>query len=334
LFGRKSSLHRPVTLSFDGQTSCAYSLNCGLAQGCPSSAPLFLFYNAPLLREVKKENGEDVSGFMDNVTYMTRGPTAEQVAETMTDIMVRPKGALSWSLTHRSNFSIPKFAFMIFTRKRERYLIRTGQTIPPGSKRRKRGTTKKRPVPRPSITIQGTTIPPSETTCLLGVILNQELRFKAQITKALKTGQTWFDAFKRFARPSHGISVKYARMYWLNVAIPKMFYAAEVWMPIPGAARGSLGPTRAFERIQRQAAIHITGALRTTPSDLLYAHADLLPMLLQIEKLLHRATTRLASLPPTHPLHRRIQTPNNQPTQASHTIYRLLNGLHINPRMY
>jgi hypothetical protein len=49
---------RPVKLSLDGQTSSTYRIKCGLAQGCPSSAPLFLFYNAPLLREVKKETGK------------------------------------------------------------------------------------------------------------------------------------------------------------------------------------------------------------------------------------------------------------------------------------
>jgi hypothetical protein len=108
---------RPVTLSFDGQTSHTYSPNCGLAQGCPSLAALFLFYNTPLLKEINTENNENAAGFMDDVTFLARGDTAKKVIEILTNIMERPRGALHWSDTHQSKFSIPKFALMIFVAK-------------------------------------------------------------------------------------------------------------------------------------------------------------------------------------------------------------------------
>jgi len=44
------------------------------------------------------------------------------------------------------------------------------------------------------------------------------------------------------------------------------------------------------------------GALRMTPMDSLDAHADLLPFKLLVKKLLHQATTQVATLLKTHPL--------------------------------
>jgi hypothetical protein len=46
----------------------------------------------------------------------------------------------------------------------------------------------------------------------------------------------------------------------------------------------------------------MTGALRTTATDTLEAHANLLPLDLCIQNLCHQATIRLASHPNSHPL--------------------------------
>ena len=48
--------------------------------------------------------------------------------------------------------------------------------------------------------------------------------------------------------------------------------------------------------------LHTTGALQTTPTDSLDAHANLLPFQHLVENLLHRAATQIATLPKTHPL--------------------------------
>ena len=57
-----------------------------------------------------------------------------------------------------------------------------------------------------------------------------------------------------------------------------------------------------LESIQRKVSILITGALSSTPTDLLNIHADLLPMPLAIDKTRQRAAVRIASLPALHPL--------------------------------
>jgi hypothetical protein len=52
------------------------------------------------------------------------------------------------------------------------------------------------------------------------------------------------------------------------------------------------------------AALQITGALRSTPSDVLDAHTNILPIRLQVVKLCHAAALRIVTLPKTHPLHK------------------------------
>jgi len=56
------------------------------------------------------------------------------------------------------------------------------------------------------------------------------------------------------------------------------------------------------ERAERKAALQATGALRITPSDLLFSHTDMLPLSLHIKLLCQRAALRITTLPKEHPL--------------------------------
>ena len=64
-----------------------------------------------------------------------------------------------------------------------------------------------------------------------------------------------------------------------------------------------MGALRQLQKTQRIATLAITGALRTTPTDLLDAHAGTLPMEFALQKAAHRAIIRMLTLPPTHPIH-------------------------------
>lgn len=98
------------------------------------------------------------------------------------------------------------------------------------------------------------------------------------------------------------------RRLYLAVALPKIVYGLDVWYSPPnkptGSTRneGSVGTLKLLQKLQRIASIAITGALRTTPTDLIDAHAGILPMELAILKVCHRAAVRLLTLPKSHPL--------------------------------
>lgn len=92
-----------------------------------------------------------------------------------------------------------------------------------------------------------------------------------------------------------------------------MLYAADVWLTpqhsIPGRKKqyGSVGMIRKLARVQHQAGLMIMGAMRTTASDVLDAHANLLPFHLLADKTIFRAATHLCTLPATHPLYKHIK---------------------------
>src|ERR1700678_2804795 len=105
------------------------------------------------------------------------------------------------------------------------------------------------------------------------------------------------------ARGTKGRFIK--RLYY-TVGLAKMLYAADVWCTSPLERSNTKSRTSAFitkmERVQRQVALRITGALRTTPSDLLLPHAGLIPLQLQIRKICQNLALRIATLPAHHPL--------------------------------
>jgi len=58
-----------------------------------------------------------------------------------------------------------------------------------------------------------------------------------------------------------------------------------------------------LNRIQRQAIIQITGAMRTASGTVIEAYANLPPIRLQVLKVCQRSSLRMATLPKTHPLY-------------------------------
>lgn len=87
-----------------------------------------------------------------------------------------------------------------------------------------------------------------------------------------------------------------------------MLYAADIYIKPPGKkGKGSVGHIRKLARVQRLAALHITGAMNSTATDLIDAHANLLPFRLLVKKVIHRAAIRLATLPKQHPLHKHVK---------------------------
>jgi hypothetical protein len=83
------------------------------------------------------------------------------------------------------------------------------------------------------------------------------------------------------------------RRLYLTVTIPKITYGANVWYTPPHVVMGkrfrtgSAGVLKELEKAQRIATLAINGALRTTASDTLDAHAGILPIGLTLEKVCH-----------------------------------------------
>ena len=137
--------------------------------------------------------------------------------------------------------------------------------------------------------------------------MDQELRFKEHINYALEKGNKFMGQYQRLTKPSKGATVKHMRQYYNAVAVPRMLYTADVFL-IPGTEKnkGTKGYINKLARIQRQTALAITGAMKTTANDTLDTHTNVLSFHLLISKIIHRVATRLAGLLDSHPLSKHV----------------------------
>ncbi|KAI5990750.1 hypothetical protein EDD15DRAFT_2388703 [Pisolithus albus] len=118
---------------------------------------------------------------------------------------------------------------------------------------------------RPTMTIRGMHIDPSP---------NHQLRWKAHATYTIAKGAKHVIMLRRLSSTTWAV-------------VPKITYGANHKRTLRGS----------------QAAIAATGAMHTSPTDSLLAHAYLPPVPLLLQKTLYNSALHLASLPPNHPLH-------------------------------
>lgn len=144
--------------------------------------------------------------------------------------------------------------------------------------------------------------------------------------------------YHRLTKPSTGIKQGLMRQLYLAVAIPKMTYGLDIWYTPPEKFEGqrqNTGSTkvqRQLGKIQRIATLAITGALRTTPTNLLDAHAGVLPIHLMLKKICHRAVTCIATLPQTNPLAKILQQYITKPANRHLTpLQHLLDRTNYDP---
>jgi hypothetical protein len=90
--------------------------------------------------------------------------------------MTRPGRAYSWAAKHNCQFAVEKFRLMGLTRRREKNPTKSNKT---------------RPAVRPPIKIGQHIVKPTTTHKFLGLIMDQELRFKEHANYALKKGEAY-----------------------------------------------------------------------------------------------------------------------------------------------
>jgi hypothetical protein len=216
-----------------------------------------------------------------------------------------PGGAFEWSNTHNSPFELSKLKLINFpcpfTRDNDENC-----TI-----------TLIKPNPNAPLTTQ--TIQPSTSHRYLGIILDPKLKWNHHFNKVIANATRWTNQFSRLGKIATGIPPHKLRRLYLSVAIPKITYAADIWFkPVspsewnPRCHTGSIGIARKLNSIQRCALITITGALKSTASDVLEVYTNILPMHLTLNRACCRAAVRLATLPTSHPLSKPVARAANR----------------------
>ena len=140
----------------------------------------------------------------------------------------------------------------------------------------------------------------SKSVKYLGVYLDQHLCWKEQEAYATKKGTTWAAQIRRVVRPDWGLTPKFARRMYTSIALLRILYAADIWAP-PSHQHGNMKKPAANRRftmrlmsIQRAGVLVVVGGLRTSPTDMLCTHTDILPVHLELDKVYHKAAIRMA----------------------------------------
>ena len=77
----------------------------------------------------------------------------------------------------------------------------------------------------------------------------------------------------------------------------------------------------------------ITGAMKTTATDVAEVMANLIPFNLLVDKYRQRAAIRLATLPPTHPLHKPVKNAASKLVKRHATpLHDLMHRFNIRPQ--
>ena len=283
---------RITTLKFDDHISAPFPVDNGIGQGDPLSMALYQFYNADIL-DIPKTSNESAIAYVDDALLLTVADSFVQAHQMLANMMIRQKGVIDWSKSHNSPLEYSKLALIDFAHQ---------------------NSTK----PRSQLHLPHRTVDPAASAKYLGVYFDQNLNWSTQLAHVTEKGSKWAAQIKRAARPSWGITPKYARKLYISVALPKILYAIDIWCTPPRnttegpATKGSAAAIRQITKVQRAGTLAITGGLRTSPTDALDACAYTFPAEKLIEKWCYNAALRLTSLPPEHPLHKPIKASANR----------------------
>jgi len=293
-------------LCFDDFLSELITIDNGIGQGESASMLLYLIYNNSLV-SIPQGRNQNGGAYVDDTFFMAIADTFDKCDEILNAMLDKQE---TRSKAHNSPAEVSKFQCLRLTRKnnleRSDFVCAGGQLI----------------------------------TCichakLLGVLLDESLRWHAQVSSAVKKGTDLLLAINRLTRPSFGLPARYVSRLFISMVLPKVEYALPVWYSPPdsstqqhtGKTRGSVGHMRQLAKVQRLGCKLITGAFRCTATDILDLHANIPPIQIRLEDTCYRETLRLASLPESHPLFKIVkssaQHQSRRHTSPIHYLFRL-----------
>jgi ribonuclease HI len=271
LQGRSTQLH------LNAAKSEATPTPAGVPQGSPLSPLLYMYYNADLL-DIPHDRGTSL-GFIDDVVFGVQGHTDKGNIRKLRTILSE---AEEWRRKHGVQFEPTKYVLVHYTRNR-------------------------RQATNTAIRVGDITVKPSSEAKYLGVIFDQELRFKSQLQQVVKKGTDAALALASITKTGWGMQYKYARQLFAAVIASRTDYGAVVWhRPKQDGSTASTAQVQKLTTVQRLAMKAITGCYRTTPTAALEIEAELQPPWIRLQTKVLLTVTRMRSLSISHPMHERI----------------------------
>lgn len=181
-----------------------------------------------------------------------------------------------------------------------------------------------------TVTIGGTAIVPKASAKYLGVFIDSQLKFKEHVEYASGKGVAASAALSRLSNPSSGMPQSYIRRLFIGLVAPRMEYALGVWYnPVREAEGrksrvGSVGFATKLGKPQRLACRIAVGGLRTTATQALDLHANILPIIPRLNLAAFKFALRLRTLPSSHPLQKTVKRCLRVPLHHKSPIHNLM----------
>ena len=265
---------RTTQLQFNGTKSESIPTPAGIPQGSPLSPLLYMYYNADLL-DLASQHQVTGLGFIDDIAYGVQGNSDKENAGKLKRIL---NEAEEWRRRHGVQFEISKYILVHYTRNKNKET-------------------------KASATVDRVTIKPSNEAKYLGVIFDQELRFKSHLQHAVKRGTNAALALCSIAKSTCGAPYKYVRQLYQAVIAPRTDYGAIAWhRPKGDGSTAATMQIRKLTTVQRLAMKAILGCYRTTPTAAMEIETGLEPPWIRLQTKALLATTRMQSLSTRHPI--------------------------------
>ena len=132
-----------------------------------------------------------------------------------------------------------------------------------------------------TFSMNGISIAPVSELKLLGIIIDQDMKFTNHVVYAMNKAIKLFKIFTRIARPTWGLGPEILRIIYLQAVEPTLTYGCHLW----SSALRFKFIIKQLEQFQRPFAIRIAKGFRTLSSTSALAIANIIPIDLRIKEI-------------------------------------------------
>ena len=262
---------RQAQLVIDGFTCSLKDTNSGVPQGSPVSPILFIIYLSGIFNKIEEQNPEITAlSFADDIAFLAPGKTVKDIQDALANA---GEQAIAWGLTNNVTFDVDKTEAVLFTKKRKIRQILSNYNIK----------------------IQSHAIKFNrEATRWLGIWLDAGLSLKEHRQIRLQKAQKAENRLKAISG-TFGLASGLVRRVQIAAVQSVALYGAELWW------KGQKDAINKLQKLINKQSRAITGALTTSPIDLLLKEAEMTPAEPLLDHKQRKFTLRALKLPSTNP---------------------------------
>jgi len=253
---------RYTKLFWDNQLSDPFSTAVGVGQGSALSPILSALYLAPVLWKFHTERPTDqLISYVDDGTIIVQSKMWEENLKKLKSsyaVVFQLTSALGLILEH------DKSEVFHFSRK-------YGDDDPPVDLGYAPHT-------------GSTPLKPNKIWRYLGFFFDRKLLFKEHATRYARKALSEMGAMLALGNSVRGLKPKHKRLLYRSCIMPITLYGIRLWNYDGARVKGTM---KELTKIQRRAAIWILGAFKTSPTGAVESLAGLIPIHLQIRKLVY-----------------------------------------------